>query len=185
MSDVLLSCPIMAGLCQRHGPVRLSQQPAFESLADAIISQQISGRAAEAIMNRLRDRLPVEPEPLAKANVRTLRAAGLSRAKTVYLRELARFATAGGLDGIESLPDAEVVERLTSVKGIGAWTAEMFLIFSLNRPDVWPVGDGGIQRAALNLYRIRSPRSLQKLGERFRPVRTHAAWYLWRSLDEA
>ncbi|HSE66406.1 MAG TPA: hypothetical protein VLB12_05450, partial [Gemmatimonadales bacterium] len=82
-------------------------------------------------------------------------------------------------------PDAEVVERLTSVKGIGAWTAEMFLIFSLNRPDVWPVGDGGIQRAALNLYRIRSPRSLQKLGERFRPVRTHAAWYLWRSLDEA
>ena len=185
MSDVLLSCPIMAGLYQRHGPVRLSQQPAFESLADAIVSQQISGRAAEAIMNRLRDRLPIEPEPLAKANVRTLRAAGLSRAKTVYLRELARFSAAGGLDGIESLPDAEVVERLTSVKGIGAWTAEMFLIFSLNRPDVWPVGDGGIQRAALNLYRIRSPRSLQRLGERFRPVRTHAAWYLWRSLDEA
>ena len=147
----------MAGLCQRHGPVRLSQQPAFESLADAIVSQQISGRAAEAIMNRLRDRLPIEPEPLAKANVRTLRAAGLSRAKTVYLRELARFSAAGGLDGIESLPDSEVVERLTSVKGIGTWTAEMFLIFSLHRPDVWPVGDGGIQRAALNLYRIRSP----------------------------
>ncbi|HSE67387.1 MAG TPA: hypothetical protein VLB12_10385, partial [Gemmatimonadales bacterium] len=79
MSEVLLRCPIMAGLCQRHGPVRLSQQPAFESLADAIISQQISGRAAEAIMNRLRDRVPVAPEPLAKANVRTLRAAGLSR----------------------------------------------------------------------------------------------------------
>jgi hypothetical protein len=108
----------MAGLYQRHGPVRLSQQPAFESLADAIVSQQISGRAAEAIMNRLRSRLPVEPESLAKANVRTLRAAGLSRAKTVYLRELARFAATGGLEGIESLPDAEVVERLTSVKGI-------------------------------------------------------------------
>jgi len=77
------------------------------------------------------------------------------------------------------------VSAEAALPGVGPWTSSIYLLMVLGRPDVWPVGDGGIQRAALNLYRIRSPRSLQKLGERFRPVRTHAAWYLWRSLDEA
>ena len=113
----------------------------------------------------------------------TLRAAGLSRAKTIYLRELARFALAGGLHDLDRLEDEVVVERLTRVKGVGRWTAEMFLMFSLGRPDVWPLGDGGVQRAARQLYRIRSPRRLAQLGERFRPFRSHAAWYLWRSID--
>ena len=175
----------MSGLCERHGPVRLNPKPAFESLVDAIVSQQISGKAADAILGRLRDRVSLEPPRLAKADLRKLRSVGLSRAKATYVREFARFADQGGLEGIEALGDDEVKLRLTSVKGIGNWTAEMFLIFSLNRPDVWPVGDGGIQRAARKLYRVRSLKSLQKLGDRFRPFRTHAAWYLWSSLDEA
>jgi DNA-3-methyladenine glycosylase II len=175
----------MVRLQARHGPVRLSPRPAFESLVDAIVSQQISGKAADAILARLRDRVPLEPAALARANLLRLRGAGLSKAKAVYVRELGRFADQGGLDGIERLDDHEVIERLTSVKGIGVWTAEMFLIFSLNREDVWPIGDGGVQRAARTLYRVRTSRSLQRLGERFRPYRTHAAWYLWRSLDES
>jgi len=134
----LAGCPIMAGLCERHGPVRLTSQPAFESLVDAIVSQQISGRAAEAILSRLRERVSLQPVALANADLRKLRGVGLSRAKATYVREFARFADRGGLDGIETLPDDEVKQRLISVKGIGAWTAEMFLIFSLNRPDVWP-----------------------------------------------
>lgn len=183
MNQVLQSCPIMAGLCARHGPVRLERRQPFESLVDAIVSQQISGKAADAILGRIRARIPMLPAALAAADPRRLRRAGLSRAKAVYVRELARFTDQGGLEGIEDLNDAEVVERLTSVKGIGVWTAEMFLIFSLNRLDVWPVGDGGLQRAARNLYRVRTPRSLLKLGDRFRPLRSHATWYLWRSLD--
>lgn len=180
----LLDCPIMADLVARHVPPRLEPQPAFRSLVDAIVSQQISGKAAESIMRRLGELVAIRPSTLAGADQRRLRRAGLSRAKAAYVRELARFAQAGGLRGLARLPDAAVVERLTAVRGIGVWTAEMFLIFSLNRIDVWPVGDGGIQRAAARLYNARTPKRLQALGERFRPVRTHAAWYLWRSLSD-
>lgn len=172
----------MAGLVARHPRPQFTPQRPFPSLVDAIVSQQISGKAAESIMTRLRSLVPIRPDALAEADLRRLRRAGLSRAKAVYVRELARFAADGGLRGLGRLPDAAVVERLTSVKGVGVWTAEMFLIFSLGRPDVWPVGDGGVQRAAFNLYGVRTPRRLAALGERFRPFRTHAAWYLWRSL---
>jgi DNA-3-methyladenine glycosylase II len=172
----------MADLVARHlAPVFPPQRP-FPSLVDAIISQQISGKAAESIMTRLRALVPIRPAALADADLRRLRRAGLSRAKATYVRELARFARDGGLRGLDRLPDAEIVDRLTAVKGVGVWTAEMFLIFSLARPDVWPVGDGGVQRAAFNLYGVRTPRRLTELGERFRPWRTYAAWYLWRSL---
>lgn len=175
----------MADLVARHPPPQLEPEPAFPSLVDAIVSQQISGKAAESILRRLAETVAIRPAALAAADLRRLRRAGLSRAKAVYVRELARFARSGGLRGLSRLPDDAVVERLTSVKGIGVWTAEMFLIFSLNRPDVWPIGDGGIQRAAVRLYGARTPRRLQALGERFRPVRTQAAWYLWRSLSDA
>ena len=150
-----------------------------------LVSQQISGRAAEAIMNRLRDRIPIEPEPLARANVRdpsSRRALScqdhiLGRAGTVYGR---------GRIGWHRIAAGRRCGRTLNLgQGNRSLDSGDVSHLSLNRPDVWPVGDGGIQRAALNLYRIRSPRSLQKLGERFRPVRTHAAWYLWRSLDEA
>ena len=183
MPNVLLTCPIMAELVARHQPPRFDPEPAFPSLVGAIVSQQISGKAAAYIMARLRTLVPIRPAALAGADPRRLRRAGLSRAKALYVRELARFTVDGGLRGLYRLEDAAIIERLTSVKGVGVWTAEMFLMFSLGRPDVWPIGDGGIQRAALNLYRARTPRSLAKLGERFRPYRSHAAWYLWRSLS--
>jgi DNA-3-methyladenine glycosylase II len=174
----------MADLVARHLPPRFEPRRPFPSLVDAIVSQQISGKAAESIMGRLRQVAPLEPAALAQADPRRLRRAGLSRAKVRYVRELARFAAAGGLRGLSRLPDKAIVERLTMVKGVGVWTAEMFLIFSLRRPDVWPVGDGGIQRAAAVLYGAKTKTSLQRLGERFRPVRSHAAWYLWRSLQD-
>jgi DNA-3-methyladenine glycosylase II len=173
----------MADLVARHRPPVFPGERPFPALVDAIVSQQISGKAAESIMNRLRELVPVRPAMLAVADLRRLRRAGLSRAKASYVRELARFAQAGGLRGLHRLSDEAVVERLTSVKGVGVWTAEMFLIFSLGRPDVWPVGDGGVQRAAMNLYGVKNLKRLALLGDRFRPYRTHAAWYLWRSLS--
>lgn len=184
MNEAFDTCPIMSGLRQRHGPMRISPQPAFLSLVDAIVSQQISGRAAEAILGRLRARVPLRPTRLATAHHSTLRSVGLSRAKATYVRELGRFASEGGLRGLTRLSDEEIIARLTAVKGIGTWTAEMFLIFSLQRPDVWPIGDGGVQRAAAMLYGATSPKTLSALGERFRPFRSHAAWYLWRSLND-
>lgn len=173
----------MSGLIARHGPMTVRREAPFDALVGAIIAQQISGKAAASIEAKLRTRVALTPATLAGAHHMTLRAAGLSRAKALYLRELARFTLAGGLEGLDSLEDDAVIERLTSVKGIGRWTAEMFLIFSLGRPDIWPLGDGGVQRAALQLYRVRAPRRLAQLGERFRPFRSHAAWYLWRSID--
>lgn len=180
--EPLLACPIMSELVARHVAPTFPPQRPFPALVDAIVSQQISGKAAESIMTRLRSLVPIQPAALAEADLRRLRRAGLSRAKASYVRELARFARDGGLRGLARLEDQAVVERLTTVKGVGVWTAEMFLIFSLGRPDVWPVGDGGVQRAAFNLYGARTPKQLARLGERFRPWRTHAAWYLWRSL---
>lgn len=180
----LLACPIMADLVARHRPPAFEAQRPFPALVDAIVSQQISGKAAASILARLTDLVPLRPAALARADLRTLRRAGLSRAKASYVRELARFAEAGGLRGLGRLTDAQVVERLVQVKGVGVWTAEMFLIFSLHRPDVWPVGDGGVQRAAQQLYGVKSLKALAALGERFRPLRTHAAWYCWRSLEE-
>jgi DNA-3-methyladenine glycosylase II len=185
MTDILLACPIMADLVARHPAPRFEPHRPFPSLVDAIVSQQISGKAAESIMTRLRGLVPIRPAALAETDLRRLRRAGLSRAKATYVRALARFALDGGLRGLARIPDAAVVERLTSVKGVGVWTAEMLLIFSLNRPDVWPVGDGGVQRAVLKLYGARTPKAIAQVGERFRPWRSHAAWYMWRALEDA
>jgi DNA-3-methyladenine glycosylase II len=185
MRELLLADPIMADLVRRHVEPTFPDQQPFHSLVDAIVSQQISGKAAASIMGRLRERYPIRPVVLAEADLRRLRGAGLSRAKAVYVRELARFAAGGGLRGLHRLDDGAIVERLTAVKGIGVWTAEMFLIFCLRRDDVWPVGDNGLQRAAAKLYGTKSHKRLVALGERFRPWRTHATWYLWRSLSDA
>ena len=180
---VLGTCPIMSELRTRHGPARLTTRPPFEALLGSIASQQISGRAAATILGRVRKRVGFTQRALATAHLNTLRATGLSRAKSLAARELARFAIAGGLRGLDRLPDEAVVERLIQVKGIGVWTAHMFLMFSLGRTDVWPVGDGGVQRAAALLYGTSDQETLAALGERFRPWRSHAAWYLWRSID--
>ncbi|HTS89842.1 MAG TPA: hypothetical protein VMG41_15215 [Gemmatimonadales bacterium] len=184
MTSVLLGCPIMADLVARHTPPRFKTVRPFPSLVDAIVSQQISGKAADSILARLRTMVPIRPAALATADTRTLRRAGLSRAKARYVKALGRFAVKGGLRGLARQEDAAIVQRLTEVDGVGVWTAEMFLIFCLKRPDVWPVGDGGIQRAALRLYGARTRRALERVGDRFRPFRTTAAWYLWRSLED-
>jgi DNA-3-methyladenine glycosylase II len=176
--------PVMADLRARHAPPAFTPAAPFGSLVDAIVSQQISGKAAASILARLTERVGVRPGALAEADLRRLRGVGLSRAKAVYVRELARFAVAGGLRGLSRMEDQVIITRLTEVKGIGVWTAQMFLMFSLNRPDVWPVGDNGIQRAAHRLYGVKSLRRLEQLGDRFRPWRSHAAWYFWRSLSD-
>ncbi len=175
----------MADLVARHRSPVFKPRRAFPSLVDAIVSQQISVKAADSIMAKLRTLVPIQPEALAEADPRRLRRAGLSRAKALYVRELARFTVDGGLRGLGKLSDEAIIERLTSVKGVGVWTTEMFLMFALGRPDVWPIGDGGIQRALIKLYRVTTPKQMLAVGEQFRPMRSHAAWYLWRSLTDA
>jgi DNA-3-methyladenine glycosylase II len=172
----------MADLVARHRPPGFRPRRPFPSLVESIVSQQISVKAADSIMAKLRATVPIDPKSLARTDPRKLRRAGLSRAKALYVRELAKFADQGGLRGLSRLEDQQIIERLTTVKGIGVWTTEMFLMFSLGRPDVWPIGDGGIQRALIKLYQARTPKQMMEIGERYRPVRSQAAWYLWRSL---
>jgi DNA-3-methyladenine glycosylase II len=179
---------IMQSLAQQHGaapfwPNPFQAEPPYPTLVSSIVSQQLSGKAAETIWKRLTTRFDLSPEVLYRARLEDLRATGLSGAKARYVQDLSRFTLEGGLDGIESQPDQEVIQRLTLVKGIGVWTAQMFLMFGLGRPDVWPVLDLGIRKGAEKLYGIADQPALQQLGERFRPYRSHAAWYLWRVLE--
>jgi DNA-3-methyladenine glycosylase II len=186
--------PVMRDLMRRHGPCGLpSRQHAdpFKALMQAIMSQQLSTKAAATIGARVMA-LCGDDGPTAEAVERLsdeqLRAAGLSGQKTRYMRDLSARVLDGSLalTEIESLEDEDVIGALTSVKGIGRWTAEMFLIFRLQRPDVLPVGDLGIVKAVQRNYgmrRVPSPTRLVKLGERWRPYRSVACWYLWASLN--
>ena len=176
--------PTMLGLVERVGPVQLAKRGPFVALVRAVASQQLSGAAAHSILRRLKLRVKLTPQVIANTPVTIFRGCGFSNAKAVYLREIGAFATSGGLRGLSKLSDDEVIDRLTGIKGVGRWTAEMLLIFALERSDVWPLGDGGVQQAAKRFYRVRTPKGLQRLGERFRPWRSHAAWYLWRGLEE-
>ena len=162
----------------------------FFALVDAIVSQQISIKAAATILERVRLLYAPDPFPtparLAATPDEDLRAAGCSRAKVVYLKDLSTRIAMGALDldRLRSLPDEEVIAELVAVKGIGRWTAEMLLIFSLGRLDVWPVDDLGIVIAVQGLYGLpeRPKRNaMLELGEPWRPYRTLAAWYLWQS----
>jgi 3-methyladenine DNA glycosylase/8-oxoguanine DNA glycosylase len=180
----------LAEVIRRVGPFEPSFEPdLWWSLVDAIVSQQLSIKAAATIVGRL-ERLAPEgrpgPEEILAAPEEALRGCGLSRAKTVYVRDLAARWRDGSLDParIPELDDEAVVEELTRVKGIGRWTAEMILIFTLGRPDVLPVDDVGLQIAAQQAYGLpeRPGRAeLARLGEAWRPFRTAASLYLWRS----
>ena len=188
--------PIMRDLMRRHGGCGLAARQhadPFIALTRAIISQQLSAKAAATIAGRF-DALcgPGGPTPAAVEALddRQLRAAGLSSQKIGYLRDLCLRIRSGvlRLDTIESLPDEGVVDALTQVKGIGRWTAEMFLIFRLHRPDVLPVGDLGILKAVQRVYGLRkvpTAARLTRIGESWRPYRSIACWYLWASLDNA
>jgi DNA-3-methyladenine glycosylase II len=186
--------PVLAVLIDRHRGERLSGSgDAFRTLANAITGQQISVAAAAGIWKRLNGRFPrFLPEDIHDASPEELRACGLSGRKAEYLRGIAdAFASGEVSDGrFDSWSDEEILKRLCSLRGVGTWTAEMFLIFHLRRPDVLPLGDIGLHRAARKLYgwpekedagTVRA--RLTALGETWRPWRTVAVWYLWRDLD--
>jgi DNA-3-methyladenine glycosylase II len=188
---VLRSVIVRVGACELHQECERDQ---FGALVDAIIYQQLAYKAAQTISRRFRQiyardamdagKLPT-PEELRVTPLRKLRAAGLSRQKIGYLRDLARKAADGtlALRRFSRLADEAVIENVTQVKGIGRWTAEMFLIFSLGRGDVLPIGDLGLQYGFKQAYRLRALPSAKKmlaLGEAWRPYRSIATWYLWK-----
>lgn len=187
--------PVLATVIDSVGPFEPSHEPdVWWSLVDAIASQQLSVRAASTIVGRLRalgrDGSPPAPDRVLAAHDDDLRACGLSRPKVAYVKDLAqRFAT-GALSGerIRQLDDEAVVAELTAVKGIGRWTAEMILIFTLGRPDVLPVDDLGLRTAVQRAFELPDrplPADVSRLGEAWRPYRSVATLYLWRSLVPA
>jgi len=187
--------PVLAGLVARHGPPpprrRVPTDRRFGDLARNIVYQQLAGRAAASIHGRFVDildgdvcaqRVLATPEPV-------LRSCGLSGAKAASILDLAHKVAAGevSLDRIGRLSDDEVVAHLTLVRGVGPWTAQMFLMSTLSRLDVWPLGDYGVRAgfaAAWELDSVPSPKELEELGAPFRPYRSLVAWYCWRAADE-
>jgi DNA-3-methyladenine glycosylase II len=191
--------PVMAGVIERVGPCMLGSrtdrggpaQDHYGALVRAIVGQQLSVSAARSIYGRLTDRYggrtPTPAQILADDPEELRPAAGLSRAKVVFLRDLAERLESGELrlDDLEGVPDEEVARRLIEVKGVGQWTVDMYLLFHLGRPDILPVGDLGIRRAAMLEYGLRKlpqPDRLVKLARPWRPWRSVASWYLWASL---
>jgi DNA-3-methyladenine glycosylase II len=183
--------PILRAIIDVVGPCRMEfGPPEFHSLAEAIVYQQLNGKAAVTIFKRFTALAgdPVTPQGILKMTDEQMRGVGLSKQKTSYLRDMAERAKRGDLDfsKLHTLSDDEVIAHLTQVKGVGAWTAHMFLIFTLRRPDVLPTGDYGIQSAIQKAYRKRklpNPRQMEKLARSWAPYRSVACWYLWRSLD--
>ena len=187
--------PVIRDLMREHGPCGLADAQhtdPFQALAHAIVSQQLSTKAAATIAARfdaLCDGVP-SPTAVGRLSDPQLRGVGLSGQKVAYMRDLCARIESGALPlaSLEALPDEEVVTLLTQVKGIGRWTAEMYLMFRLHRPDVLPVGDLGIVKAVQKAYRLRKapdPDRLRRIGEPWRPYRSIACWYLWASLDNA
>ncbi len=184
--------PVLGALIDRIGPYGIEYlEPSFDTLAKAIVLQQLSGKVAEVIFGRLRAACGngcITPEGLLRRRTSTLRAVGLSNQKIEYLRDLARSVRDGRLDlaALQTMPDAEVHKVLTSIKGIGPWTVQMFLMFALARPDVIAPADLGIQEAIRKVYDLPArptPRQVEEFGNRWRPYSTVACWYLWRSLE--
>jgi DNA-3-methyladenine glycosylase II len=181
---------VMRGLVERfRGLALASRGDAFSTLARSIVGQQISVKAAQSVWDRLASRLmEMTPARVASARRPTLRSCGLSGQKADYIRDLARKFLDGTLDPSHwsALEDEALIVELTKVKGIGRWTAEMFLMFHLVRPDVLPVADLGLQRAMrlhYNRGRVLSAARMHKIGAVWAPWRSVATWYLWRSLD--
>ena len=185
--------PVMRAFIERAGPMRLRASrgvDVFSSLAAAINYQQLAGAAAAAIHGRFVALFDGNPTPQAvlDTSMDRLRSPGLSRNKAASIVDLAAKVVDGTVprDGWSKLSDDEIVERLSAVRGIGRWTAEMFLIFDLRRLDVWPVDDFGVRKGHQRLYGLAEPlrpKELMAEGDRFRPYRTVAAWYCWRVMD--
>jgi DNA-3-methyladenine glycosylase II len=185
------SDPVMRGIIEQVGVCRMEfGEPTFHNLAEAIVYQQLNGKAAVTIFKRFTDAAgsPVTAKGILKLSEQQLRAVGLSKQKSSYLRDLAAKTESGLLnfDKLHTMEEADIIEHLTQVKGIGIWTAHMFLMFTLRRPDVLPTGDYGIQVAIKKHYRKRKlpkPKDMEKIARAWSPYRSIACWYLWRSLD--
>ncbi len=184
--------PVLADLIERVGPYRIRYRPPdFEALAKSIVYQQLSGKVAAVIFERLQAAAGdgrLTAEATLKLTPARMRALGLSRQKIGYIRDLARHTQSGAADfaALSGMKDEEVVRVLTSLKGVGVWTAQMFLIFALRRKDVLPSGDLGIRAAVRRAYGFEvlpAPAEVDAVGEKWRPYRTVASWYLWRSIE--
>jgi DNA-3-methyladenine glycosylase II len=186
--------PVLARLQERHGPPRIGPGPPagrrFAALARSVAYQQLAGRAATAIWGRVEAVVgePFTPEAVLAAGHDRLRGAGLSGSKAACLVDLAVHSLDGTIDWtrIHRWPDEDVVAHLTVVRGIGPWTAQMFLLFDLRRPDVWPTGDYGVRAGyarAFDLVGLPTPRELEVLGAPWAPYRSVVAWWCWREID--
>ncbi|WP_310446079.1 DNA-3-methyladenine glycosylase [Thiobacillus sp.] len=189
-TELAAADPVMAALISRYPDAILGDRgDPFQTLARAIVGQQISVKAADNIWMRFADYAQrIQPEHIVTLELDALAACGLSRRKAEYLRDLAGHFIDGRVEPArwKALDDEAVIAELTDVRGIGRWTAEMFLIFSLRRPDVWPLDDIGLQKAVALHYLAGerpTPSLLRQHGARHAPWRTVATWYLWRSLD--
>lgn len=186
--------PEFRPLIKKHGlPGPVEHASAFHSLTRAIIAQQISGSAARSILSKFkalyRGKLP-SPKQLAQTPIDTLRSAGISPQKTGYLHDLAQKFGSGAIREKElaGMTNDEIVATLTQVKGVGVWTAQMFLLFTLRRPNVLPTGDLGIQKGFIALYRLRSlpsPEQMERIAAPWRAHASLASWYLWRAAESA
>jgi DNA-3-methyladenine glycosylase II len=184
--------PVMAAIIAKAGPYRVGYtDPVFQTLVRSIVYQQLHGKAALTIFNRLAEAVkvkPMTPEAVLKLRPQKMRAVGLSKQKTLYIRERARLTRDGEIQ-FERLPemeDAALIETLTRVKGVGVWTVQMFLMFALQRPNVLPVGDLGVRAAmkkAYGLAELPKPQEMERIAEAWHPYRSVASWYLWRSLE--
>jgi DNA-3-methyladenine glycosylase II len=191
ISHLKKSDPILRAIIERVGPCRMEfGEPVFHSLAEAIVYQQLNGKAAVTIFNRFAALAgePVTPEGILKLTPENMRAVGLSKQKSSYLFDMAERASRGELDfaRLPDLTDEEVIKHLTQVKGVGVWTAHMFLMFTLKRPNVLPTGDFGVQMAIKKHYgkrKLPKPLQMEKIARPWEPYRSIACWYLWRSLD--
>jgi DNA-3-methyladenine glycosylase II len=182
---------ILASIIARVGPCKMAyRDPTFEMLARAIVFQQLSTKAARTIYGRLEEAAggALTPESIQNLSVGEMRRAGLSRQKLGYIRDLAEHALSGKVDFalLPGMSDEEVIAALTDIKGVGVWTAHMFLLFSLRRPNVLPIGDLGVRMAIQRAYRKRkmpTPKQVEQIAKGWHPYCSYAAWYLWRSLE--
>jgi DNA-3-methyladenine glycosylase II len=182
---------ILAAIIARVGPCKMTyREPSFQMLARAIVFQQLSTKAATTIYGRLEESAggPLTPESIQNLSVGEMRRAGLSRQKLGYIRDLAEHALSGKVDfaKLPGMSDEEVIKSLTDIKGVGVWTAHMFLMFSLRRPNILPVGDLGVRMAIQKAYKKRkmpTPKQIEQIARSWHPYCSYAAWYLWRSLE--
>ena len=184
--------PKLTKIIERIGNYQIKKRNNhFATLVESIISQQLASGAADAILRRFKKLYPNFPKPaqILKTKDSKLRAVGLSKMKVEYLKDLAKKIEDGHIEikSLSKMPDDEIIDELTQVKGIGVWTAQMFLIFSCERLDVLPTGDLGLRKGvqmAFSLPELPTPKQVEEIGNRWRPYRSVATWYLWKSLQK-